>query len=116
MTSKKWYQFIDTCKKLKEYWIIDNKLKNKLSKLYRKYRNPAHHWLFKKLIDTINWEENCKIPVYCWGIDKPWINEVSSSNIILREWTDYLSSVSRRISIEIFYLINETINTLWDFN
>lgn len=111
---KNWYYFNDICKKLYEHWKIDKALKDELITMYSKYRNPLHHWLFNKLITSINWD-TITMPIYCGWIENSWIQQVSMSNVIIRETTDYLTPISRRVSVELLELINKVIYKLWDF-
>lgn len=111
---KSGYYFNDICKKLNEYWKITNRQKRELIKLYGKYRNPLNHWLFKRLINDFYWNDT--MPVYCWWIENPWFQTINISNIIIREWNDYLTHISREITFDIFQKIQELIDIFSDYN
>lgn len=109
-----WYNFIDTCNKLKDLWAIDNSFKKELLKAYRKFRNPLHHWLFRKLIESVSEKEDI-IPVVCWWIENPWIENIKPSSFLIREWNQILIPVCRRVCVELFIIIDNSIKIFDDF-
>lgn len=100
-------QFVNICEELRKKWKITKVKSNNLKKLYRKYRNPLHHWLFKRLIDQdINFDKT----TVAWVLDWKWVElyEADSSNLILREsWI--INDVLKWVSIILFNEINDLL-------
>lgn len=95
------------CDELGKNWILEKKKAKNLKSLYSKYRNPLHHWLFKKLMtqELVNSE----IPIARYDETK-WVDiiNVSTSNMILREnWI--INQLLENISLWLYYEIRELI-------